>query len=229
MGEGEIISIFDPCSSRDEPGLQETVRSLVNGAGFSHQPLPMEGKLAACCSWGGQVSAANPRYAHEVVRARITQNDHPYITYCINCRDIFASAQKPAYHLLDILFGLHGAERTAPTLTERRQNRFRLKQQVLSEFWKDGTEMEPRKSSINLQMSPQTRQKLSDEMILETEVEAVIEHCESSGRKVMDPETGHFIGHLKIGSMTYWAEYAPTEDGYELFNAYSHRMSIEES
>jgi Fe-S oxidoreductase len=228
-GEGEIVSIFDPCSSREEPGVQETVRHLVKEAGFSHQPLPMEGKLAACCSWGGQVSVANPHFAREVVKARIAQNDHPYVTYCINCRDIFASSQKPAYHILDILFGLGDSHRTAPTLTERRQNRSRLKRQLLSEFWKDESEMEPRKSPINLQMSPQVRQKLSAEMILETEIETVIEHCENSGKKVFDPETGHSIGHLKIGNMTYWVEYAPNEDGFELFNAYSHRMSIEET
>jgi hypothetical protein len=28
--------------------------------------------------------------------------------------------------------------------------------------------------------------------------------------------------------MTYWAEYLPADNGFDLVNAYSHRMSIEE-
>ncbi len=229
LGGGEVVSVFDPCSSREEPGLQQTIRQLMAQSGFSHQPLPLEGRLAACCSWGGQVSTTNPRYARDVVKARITQNDNPYVTYCVNCRDIFAAAQKPAYHILDILFGLHDAGRAAPTLTARRSNRVWLKRQVLSEFWQDEASMEPKKSTILLRIPPQVRQKLSDNMILETDIETVIEHCERNGRKVLDPETGHFSGHLKVGNITYWAEYAPAGEAYELFNAYSHRMSLVEA
>ncbi|MEN6300042.1 MAG: pyridine nucleotide-disulfide oxidoreductase/dicluster-binding protein [Anaerolineaceae bacterium] len=225
----EIVSIFDPCSSREEPGLQQTIRQLVKQAGFTCEPLFLEGRLAACCSWGGQVSITNPRYAHEVISARITQNDYPYITYCINCRDIFAASQKPVYHILDIVFGLHDSNRKPPTLTERRYNRAKQKQYLLREFWKDDTGMEPKSHKILLNIPPQLKQKLSDEMILETEIEAVIEHCESSGRKVLDPTTGHFFGHLQIGNMTYWVEYLPGESGYDLVNAYSHRMSIDEA
>jgi Fe-S oxidoreductase len=226
---GEIVSVFDPCSSREEPELQQAVRKLAKQFGFNLQPLPLEARLSACCSWGGQVSIANPLYTREVIKSRITQNVYPYIAYCINCRDIFASAKKPAYHILDILFGLHDSGRVPPTITERRKNRVRLKRQLLSEFWKDEVKMEHRKSPINLHITSQLRQKLSSEMILETDIEAVIEHCESSGRKVLDPESGHFIGHLQIGNITYWAVYSPVDTGFDLFNAYSHRMSIEEA
>ena len=225
---GETISVFDPCTSRDEPELQQAIRELAKQAGFSLEPLPYEGKLARCCSWGGQVSIASPSFAREVVKARITENSNPYIAYCINCRDIFAAAKKPVYHVLDILFGLHDSGRMPPTLTERRNNRVSLKHQLLSEFWKDEPEMKKNERKINLHVSPRLRQKLDSEMILETDIEAVIEHCERTGRKVVDPESGYFAGHLKIGNMTYWAEYKPAEDGFDLFNAYSHRMSIEE-
>ena len=91
---GEIISIFDPCAGRDEPGLQQTIRRLAKQSGFSLQPLPLESRLAQCCSWGGQISITNPVYTREVIKARVTQNEKPLLTYCINCRDIFAAAQK---------------------------------------------------------------------------------------------------------------------------------------
>lgn len=228
-GRGEIVSVFDPCASRDEPELQQTIRKLAKKVGFSLEPLPYEGKFARCCSWGGQVSTANPSFAREVVKARIAENSHPYIAYCINCRDIFAAAQKPVYHILDILFGLHDSGRLPPTVTERRQNRVSLKRQMLREFWKDEVKMEQSESKINLHIAPELRQKLNSEMILETEIEAVIKHCESSGRKVLNPENGHFAGHLQIGNITYWVEYFPVDKGFDLINAYSHRMSIEEA
>lgn len=227
-GNSSLVSVFDPCASRNEPQVQLAIRNLVDMAGFQRQPLEYDGKLAACCSWGGQVSIANPRYSREVVSARIAQNDLPYITYCSNCRDIFSAAHKPALHLLDVVFGLNPLNRYPPTLTARRENRIGLKFQVLSEFWKEEIEMEPEQNPIKLKMSPDVRQKLSNETILETEAAAVILHCEESGKKVIQPHSGHFFGHLQIGQVTYWVEYAPVEDGFELFNAYSHRMSIDE-
>ncbi|ATW24802.1 pyridine nucleotide-disulfide oxidoreductase/dicluster-binding protein [Candidatus Formimonas warabiya] len=228
-GAGETVSVFDPCASRKEPEVQQTIRKLAQQAGFRLEPLPYEGKLARCCSWGGQVSIANPSFAREVVKARITENDYPFIAYCINCRDIFAAAKKPVYHVLDILFGLHDSGRVPPTVTERRSNRISLKRQVLSEFWKDEAKMEQRENNINLHIAPQLKEKLNREMILETDLEAVIAYCESSGRKVFNPESGHFTGHLRIGHLTYWVEYRPTDHGFELINGYSHRMSIEEA
>jgi len=229
-GQGETISVFDPCASRDEPAVQRAIRQLMAQSGYNQQALPLEGRLAACCSWGGQVSATHPRYAREVVKARITQNDNPYVTYCANCRDNFAAANKPAYHILDVLFNLNDVKRAAPTWTERRSNRAALKNRALSEFWQAGSSMEPKPNPIRLQIAPEIRQKLSDAMILETEVETVIEHCERNGRKVLDPETGHFSGHLQLGKITYWVEYTPLgDDLYEVFTAYSHRMSIEEA
>ena len=56
-----------------------------------------------------------------------------------------------------------------------------------------------------------------------SEMEAVM----GDDAKLVDPESGHFFGHLKIKNMTYWAEYLPAGDGYELFSAYCHRMCLE--
>ncbi len=226
---GETVSVFDPCSSREEPEVQQTVRELAKQAGLALEPLSLEKRLAACCSWGGQVKLTHPPYARYVAETRVAQGDKPYIAYCANCRDIFATAGKPCYHILDIVFGLNKSERVPPTLTERRNNRVRLQRQSLNEFWKDQVEMEQGPSKINLRIAPQLKLKLDREMILETDIEAVVEYCESSGRKVLDPESGHFSGHLQIGQMTFWAEYRAMGEGFELINAYGHRMGIEET
>lgn len=223
---GEVLAVFDPCASRDEPALQQCIRQLLTRCGFEQRPLALEGRQAACCSWGGQVSVANPTYAREVVKARTGQAEAPFVAYCANCRDIFAHEQKPVYHILDILFNLNDAGRVPPTVTGRRQNRVSLKRQVIQQFWEEDF-MQPEPHAIHLRISPALRQKLNGDLILETDVEAVIEHCESTGRKLLIPASGHFSGHLQLGKTTHWVEYAPTDDGYELFSAYCHRMSID--
>ena len=81
---------------------------------------------------------------------------------------------------------------------------------------------------MELTMTPELKQKLHSELLLETDITTVIAACEASGRKVLDPATGAFSGHLLIGHMTYWAEYRPVPGhGFELLNAYGHRMCIE--
>ena len=224
----DTASVFDPCASRYEPSLQNTIRKLATRAGFNLEPLPMEGKLAECCSFGGQVAITYPPYASHMVKTRIEQSDKPYITYCSNCRDIFAAAGKPAWHILDLLFDLGNEKRIPPTVTERRNNRLLLKHQLLKEFWKETIIME--KPVKELYISQELKEKLNKESILETDIYTVIEHCEQSGRKLFDPDAGTFSGHMQIGNMTYWVEYrAKQEHGFELINAYCHRMKIEET
>jgi len=224
----EKASVFDPCASRNEPGLQDAVRKIASRAGFKLEPLPMEGKMAECCSYGGQVAIANPPYASHMVEERISRNNNPYITYCSNCHDIFTSAGKKTWHILDIILGIDNLGRRLPTVTERRDNRLILRKRMLKEFWKEEMIME--KSEGKLIVSEQLREKLDRDKILETDLLNVIEHCEETGAKVMDPEKGSFFGHMQIGKMTFWVEYRITQKNeYELINGYCHRMKIEEA
>ncbi|MFZ4462989.1 MAG: pyridine nucleotide-disulfide oxidoreductase/dicluster-binding protein [Bacteroidales bacterium] len=223
----ETASIFDPCASRYEPDLQRTIRDLAIKEGFDLEPLPMEGKLAECCSFGGQVAVAYPPYASHSVKKRIEQNNKPYITYCSNCRDIFTAAKKQTWHILDIIFDLDNENRALPSISERRNNRLMLKQLVLNEFWKENIIME--KPETKLYISTELKEKFNKELILETDIYTVIEYCEQNGKKLFDPNAKTFSGYLQIGNMTYWVEYrAKQEFGFEVVNAYCHRMKIEE-
>ncbi|MDY0094119.1 MAG: FAD-dependent oxidoreductase [Candidatus Vecturithrix sp.] len=223
----ETASVFDPCASRYEPVLQQTIRQLAANAGFTLEPLPMEGKMAECCSYGGQVSIAHPPYASHIVQRRISQTMHPYITYCSNCRDIFAKSGKQTWHILDVIFGLDDENHAQPTVSERRDNRLRLKHQILKKFWNETTLMDkPEKTLI---LSPELKEKLNKDLMLESDLLTVVEHCEQSGSKLFDPEKETFTGHRQIGSMTYWVEYRiQPDDQIEILNGYCHRMKIEE-
>jgi Fe-S oxidoreductase len=224
--ENITVSIFDPCAGRNENELQDKIRALAVKAGFNLQALSMERNMAQCCSYGGHIAIAHPPYAEDMVQKRITQNDNPFITYCSNCRDIFARAGKPVWHILDILFSLEKNNNARLTVSQRRNNRMELKQKLLNEFWKEPPEMKKQEKEILI--SDELKIKLDKQYILESDIYAVILNCEETGMKLYDSEKETFAGHKEIGNMTYWVEYRIMQDkNYELVNAYCHRMKIE--
>ncbi|WP_281680028.1 pyridine nucleotide-disulfide oxidoreductase/dicluster-binding protein [Synergistes jonesii] len=220
--QGAEVSLFDPCSARDFPETQRNVRALLSSAGYALRPLEYEKERAKCCSWGGQISIANPPYARWLVEKRLSEGEAPYVVYCTNCRDVFADAGKPVRHILDLLFGLEREGRT-PTYSKRRDNREEVKRLLTKELL--GREL-PEKEKIPLFISPELEAKMNRDRILEEDVASVIAFCERTGRKLVD-ERGHFIGYGEIGHITCWAEYSPEKDGYRVHNAYPHRMKIE--
>ena len=221
-------SVFDPCASRHESNLQNTIRNLSTKAGFTLEPLPMERNMAECCSYGGQVSIAYPPYVSHNVKKRISQNNNPYITYCVNCRDTFASAGKQNWHILDILFNFDIENRVLPTISERRENRLKLKEQLLKEFWNKENKIEKPKMEVTILQ--ELKEKLHKKYILETDICTVISNCEQTGNKLFNTKNETFTGYLQIGNMTYWVVYKNIrENVFELVNAYCHRMKIEET
>lgn len=79
---------------------------------------------------------------------------------------------------------------------------------------------------MTLYISESVGKKISDELILEEDIRQVIARTEQTGAYLEDSQTGHCIAHRKIGYLTYWVEFIPWENGYRVFNAYSHRMTI---
>ncbi|MEI7594982.1 MAG: pyridine nucleotide-disulfide oxidoreductase/dicluster-binding protein [Bacteroidota bacterium] len=225
--KSETVSIFDPCSSRYEPELQSSIRSLATKMGFTLEPLPMEGKMAQCCSYGGQVAIAYPPYASHTVKNRIEQNNNPYITYCSNCNDVFAAANKQTQHILDIVFNLDKQKTKLPDISERRENRLLLKELLLKMFWNEENKIEI--PEMKVVISTELKEKLHKKYILETDIFSVIEYCEQTKNKIFDPNKKVFTGYLQICKTTYWVEYRSLQENvFELTNAYCHRMKIEE-
>lgn len=221
----ESYAVFDPCASREFPELQKSVRNLVDSMGISRESLSHEGDKARCCSYGGQISIAAPLYSREVARERLTEKEVPYITYCVNCRDTFASQEKEAVHLLDLVFGLNDDRRIPPTVTERRKQRLKAKAELLETYWNEKTE---EAKEMKLEVGEALERKLSRSQILVSDMEQVVEHCQREGCGVQNTETGRISGHLKIQNMTYWAEYEELpEGGFKLWNGYAHRMNLE--
>jgi hypothetical protein len=229
-GDGTVVSVFDPCAARYREASRQAVRSLLRKAGFGLAALPYEGRMAQCCSYGGQISIAAPKYSRWLAEKRSKDGEHPHIVYCSNCRDVFLQAGKPVRHILDVVFGLNGESAGAPTFDERRKRREKLKEDLAGLYWPEleGRGKEDSMDSRNvLTIPPDVREKMNGDRLLEEDALAVIEQCETSGRRVLDPAIGHYLGYGEIGYMTQWVEYAPSPEGYVLFNTYAHRMKIE--
>ena len=224
-----VLAIHDPCTSRHEARIQESVRRIVRKLGFEIAELPLSRDKTECCGFGGLMYFANRELAEKVVERRINETTTDLLAYCAVCCDHFRSGGKPTWHLLDLIFG-EGVSRDAPTnapdYSQRRENRVRLKNLLLRELWGDrGVEQEERQP-ITLRIPDRVRELMAQRMILVEDVQQVVQWAESTGTKLVHKTTGHSLAHYRPGTVTYWVEYSANDAGFTIHNAYSHRMEV---
>jgi len=226
----EEACVFDPCSSRYDSTMQESVRNLAAKAGSRLTELFYSREKAQCCGWGGHTEEANPSLFKKVVNNRISSSQLPYITYCTNCKDTFLEKGKECMHILDIVHGLDNDRSGPPTLSQKRKNRLTVKRDLLKRIW--GIEMkdtEEADETVSIYIPENVQQKMDILKILEEDVVKTIKTSETSGYRLYDQETDTYIVHLRIGIITYWVMYKKTGEMIKIANVYSHRMEIVET
>ena len=80
--------------------------------------------------------------------------------------------------------------------------------------------------TIELIVSDAVRARIEKRLILDEDIRRVIAHAERTGRRLVLPENGHYLATHKPVAVTYWVEYLPSGEAFEIYNAYSHRMEI---
>jgi Fe-S oxidoreductase len=222
--------VFDPCSSRHDESMQQSVRRIAERAGVCLTELPYSGEDAQCCGWGGHIAAANPKLMSTIVQNRTSAHSLPYITYCANCQEVFSRGGKASRHILDIVLGPDKTEHRLPSLGERRANRMAAKRKVLEraglEVGDTGNEV-PR-AGVALTIPEELLSRMYDDRILEDDIYTTVEHCETAGSAVYDPGRDLYIGHLRMGVITYWVEYTKSDQRCTLTSVFSHRVEIVE-
>ena len=224
-----VLAIHDPCTSRHEPQIQESVRRIVGILGLEIAELPLSRDKTECCGFGGLMYFANRELADKVVERRINETNADLLTYCAVCCDHFRSGGKPTRYLLDLIFGegiARGAQLKAPDYSQRRENRVRLRNSLLAELWSEKDVDQDIQQSAKLSIPDKVRDLMERRMILVEDLVQVIEWAESSGSKLVQKKTGHFLAHYRPGTVTYWVEYSAGQDGFIIHNAYSHRMEV---
>lgn len=230
-GKSGVLSIHDPCSTRHESQIHESVRRLVSQSGFRIEELPYNREKTSCCSYGGDMWLANRELAQKVVERRIAESKADYLTYCAMCRDFFAAHGKPTLHLLDLFFEKDlpaRATRRGPGYSQRHENRARLKRKMLKELWGETMPDQESYESIQLIIAQDVQALLEDRLILVEDLQRVIEYAERTGQKLLNPDTGRLLAHFKPTRVTYWVEYSPQGKAFVIHNAYSHRMELGE-
>ena len=224
------MALHDPCTTRQEPAMQASVRKLLGERRAGIEELPLSGARTECCGYGGLMQNANPELAREVVRRRAAASGLDYVTYCAVCRDNLAAAGKRTLHLLDILFpvgsGDDPAGRPRPGWSARRENRARLKAELLRDLWGEQAAHEPPQAGIKLIISPEAAAMLEERRILEEDLRAVIARAEQTGERLFHPPSGHYKAWARPYHAAFWVEYSVSDHGYEVHRAYSHRMSV---
>jgi hypothetical protein len=229
-----IVSIHDPCTTRREQSIQDSVRRILDRLGYQIEELPLSRDKTECCSYGGLMWLANRSLAKAVVQRRIAESSWDYVTYCAMCRDLFAAQGKRSLHLLDLLLEAEPgsrALRAGPGYSQRHENRARLKRKLLKELWGEEMRELQEYDKVTLNIPAEVQSRLEERLILVEDIQQVIAHAESTGKKLVNPQTGHFLAYHRPGNVTYWVEYspAPKGHGFAIHNAYSHRMLVEES
>ncbi len=228
---GGPLSIHDPCTTRHEPGIQEAVRNILNSLDVNVEELELSRDMTECCGFGGLMQNANPDIAKTVISKRAEQSPNDYLTYCAMCRDSLSATGKRVIHLLDLLFEsdktYDPAEQPPMRLSQRMENRARLKDELKTKVFNEAPGPEEDHQKIILEIPDNVREKLDARRILEEDLQKVLLHAGTSGKKLIHSKTGHFLTFFKPYHVTFWVEYTPMENnGFLIHNAYAHRMEV---
>lgn len=225
------LCIHDACATRHNSVIHESVRSIVKTLGYTIQELEYSKEKAKCCGYGGLVACANPEQAEDFVKDRIDESDHDVLVYCAMCKDMLVKGNKRAYHILDIIYGNEinqTVPQIMPTLSERQNNRKRLKQQLLKEIWNEEESDMSKTYDFTLHISDEIIALMEKRFILLSDVEKVVEHSLTCKERFYNPETSDFLARLRVENVTFWVKYEEKGSDITLKDVYSHRMEVVE-
>lgn len=217
----EQAALFDPCASRYDPKVGDSVRRLLAHHGIQIHELSHSGTQAQCCGFGGHIYPSNQALALAIAAKRTVESTLPYVVYCANCRDVFSTAGKECRHVLDVLFGDNDGSQKPPHLGQRRYNR------TLLRAWMTGG-TPPEEQISRMELSEALLDKLDRLLLRREEVEAILLAGEASGQTIRSKTDGSFTTYGPAGVLTCWVVYHPLSDGcYRVENVYAHRFAIE--
>lgn len=211
------LAVADPCTARGQEQVRAAVCALLERMHVPYHILHPDMKNLPCCGFGNNIEGPDLAAAQKMTKERIRSEERPFLAYCVNCRDVYASAGKQAYHLLDLLTGLNDSNRPMPHLSLRRDNRRQAKALATGQQIEQFLGME-------LIIGEEQAQAMDASLLSADHARRLIARAESSGEKFID-ENGISIAKLPLCGVTVWAEYCPEgENRYRLLDIYFHRM-----
>ncbi|MBG0789882.1 MAG: 4Fe-4S dicluster domain-containing protein [Desulfovibrionaceae bacterium] len=228
-GGTAALAVNDPCAARHDAALREDVRALLEQAGASLAEPELTGEYTECCGFGGLLSEADPELGRRVAEHRAAAREEDFVTYCVMCRDMIAKTGKRAMHCFDLLYprAEDPAARPSPGYSARRENRVRLREDLLKRLWKEdaGNGSEPFED-VEVGFTDQAASVMEERRILKSDVQKVLLRARETGKRFVHGGTGHFLASHRPVVVTYWVEFEERGNGYLVHNAWSHRMRV---
>lgn len=225
------LTLHDPCAAREQQDLRTSVRNLCTKLGIEVVEHDYSGELADCCGYGGLMQFANKPLGKKAVQHKASRSGLDGLAYCAMCRDNLAAEGRPVAHLLEYLFAANDQDplaRSNPGFSRRHENRARLKTNLLADLWQADAVARPAPTGICLLIGQELEDLLNSRLILAEDMQKVIHHAEQTGRYLINPANQRRLAKYRPVRVTYWVEYEPTEQGYLVYNGYSHRMQLPE-
>ncbi|WP_026393877.1 pyridine nucleotide-disulfide oxidoreductase/dicluster-binding protein [Acetobacterium malicum] len=225
----QTLSIHDACGTRENSDLHESVRKIVAKLGYGIEELEYSKEKTKCCGYGGLVYYANREQCDAFVSERIDESEHDLLVYCAMCKDLFVSGGKRTYHLLDLIYPKDDGEaatRKMPTLSERHQNRSRVKRILLKEIWREEPMEIVLEDNFTLIIPEDVQRKIEDRYILIEDIQAVLKNAEENNERFCNPETEEYLARLRRDNVTFWVKYEKEAGSFLIKSVYSHRMEI---
>lgn len=229
LGNGKILAVHDACTTRKEKSIHESIRNIAKNLEYKIEEPEFGRETTKCCGYGGLVYFANKEFSKEVTENRIHDSENDYLAYCAMCRDLFVLRGKKTYHILDLIYGKNEgeiSEMKTPTLSERRKNRFNLKKKILKDLWGEVMEIKDEFEDIKIIINDELKNKIEDELIIESDIKKVIGYAEETKNSFFNPENEHILSWRRLVNVTFWVEYKKMDDTFVIINAYCHRMNV---
>lgn len=105
INSNKEFTIHDPCPTRNEDVIHNSIRKIINDLGFRVEEMSFNRERTLCCGAGGMVPITQGYIAkaHTMRRAQEAKTEH-IITYCQECVESIRRSGKNSYHILDVLF-----------------------------------------------------------------------------------------------------------------------------
>lgn len=223
------LNIHDPCTSRHNLKMQESIRSIVSKLNHEIHELKYSKELTKCCGYGGLVYFANRDQSNDFINDRIMESSDDLLVYCTMCKDLFVSKEKRTFHMLDLLFSDDlgkSSLKKMPTLSERQYNRMYVRNNLLKNIWGEEEMYDEEKYKITINDNAKT--KMEEMYIVYNDVKKSVENSIEKNERFFNPSDKSYLTRLRIENVTYWVQYELKEDYILVTNVYSHRMEVVE-
>ena len=219
------VSVFDPCAVSGDPDTLTAVRTLAGDCGVRVSSYSSDGK---CCGNGGHIRLADPGLYSDIVRNRAADSVHPFVVYCVNCREVFLSQGKDCRHILEGLLGFDAGQ--TPHLDEKARNRMKVKVHLLEKYGKEPYVPEKQPwDDLQLSVGDEVRSAMEQKVISDADVRECIWNAEKDGEGFYNAAEDSYLVCLVRSALTYWVRYRKNGHGFEVLEAYCHRMHFREN